>query len=315
MPNHSKTLSLIIVLTLALALFAATGQARQLETQTPTAEPPGVPGSLDPDWKVAYHAETGKVRFLSTRSGAAIPQVRAFAPEVPPEAAARLFLESYGELFGLRSQSDELEVKKASSLESNPPESMRRAFVRFQQMYQGIPVMGGELIVGLDARNDVLSVSGELLPDLAVAPTPFISADAAREIALSKVAKDYGLDVAGLAASLPELWIYNPLLLGAPGPRLDSLVWRMDVTPVELGPIRELVLVDAHMGAIVLHFNQVDTARNRLTYDANNNTFLPGTLVCNESNPSCSGGDTHEEAAHEYAGRHLRFLPGRARAG
>ena len=44
------------------------------------------------------------------------------------------------------------------------------------------------------------------------------------------------------------------------------------------------MLVDAQRGSVALHFNQVETALNRMTYTAaNNGTTLPGTLVCNES--------------------------------
>ncbi|MBI4746114.1 MAG: M4 family metallopeptidase, partial [Deltaproteobacteria bacterium] len=62
------------------------------------------------------------------------------------------------------------------------------------------------------------------------------------------------------------------------------------------------VLVDAQKGNIRLHFNQIKDAKSRLTYTANNTTTLPGTLVCNESNPTCTGGDADAVAAHRYAG-------------
>jgi hypothetical protein len=88
---------------------------------------------------------------------------------------------------------------------------------------------------------------------------------------------------------------------------MNSLVWRTQVTPAALAPIRELVLVDAHLGAVILNFNQIDTARNRRTYDAFNTTSLPGVLTCTEANPTCSGGDSHEAAAHIYAGATYDF--------
>src|SRR5262249_44673369 len=70
-----------------------------------------------------------------------------------------------------------------------------------------------------------------------------------------------------------------------------------------LRDVRELVLVNARNGFVELHFNQVETARNRLTYTANNGTTLPGTLVCNEANPCISPPiDAHVAAAHLYAG-------------
>ena len=62
----------------------------------------------------------------------------------------------------------------------------------------------------------------------------------------------------------------------------------------------ELVLVDAHVGAVVLHFNQVDTARVRKTYDAGNGSGLPGTLRRSEGQGPI--GDSDVDKAHDYAG-------------
>ena len=41
---------------------------------------------------------------------------------------------------------------------------------------------------------------------------------------------------------------------------------------------------------------------NRRTYDADHLTAMPGILVCDESDPDCSNGDTDEQAAHIHAG-------------
>ena len=55
------------------------------------------------------------------------------------------------------------------------------------------------------------------------------------------------------------------------------------------------------------HFNQVETARQRNTYTANNTTTLPGALVCDEANPTCAGADADAVAAHVYAGDTYNF--------
>jgi bacillolysin len=249
--------------------------------------------------RISYHAETGKVRFIGTSPNRSIAQPSILGVDATTEEAARGFLATYGKLFGLKDPQNELTLMKERTLDKG------RAFVRFQQTHQGIPIVGGELIVQTGLGRNVISANGEILPDLNLDVTPTITAQTARQTALAKVAKDYGMNVAELTVSEPELWIYNPILLGAPGPRFSSLVWRMAVTPLALAPINEFVLIDAHLGAVVLHFNQIDTARNRLTYDGGHTTSLPspGTPpVCNESNPPCSGGDTHEVAAHVFAG-------------
>ena len=174
--------------------------------------------------------------------------------------------------------------------------------VRFQQTYQDIPVIGGEIIVQMNSNQGILAASGEILPDIAIQASPTITAATAAQIALDKVAKNSGLQITELTTTDPELWIYSPALMGGPGLPINTLVWRLEVTGTDLLHINEFVLVDAQIGAIALNFSQTHTAKNRLTYDANNGTTLPGTLRCNETNPTCSGGDAHEVAAHQFAG-------------
>jgi hypothetical protein len=56
------------------------------------------------------------------------------------------------------------------------------------------------------------------------------AASEARQTAIGKVAKDYGVEAGNLRATEPELWIYDPALLGGPGLQVPQLVWRTEVT-------------------------------------------------------------------------------------
>jgi Zn-dependent metalloprotease len=221
---------------------------------------------------ISYHSETGKVRFVGTEPGKPIPRLGALARGVTPEAAARGFLAAYGDQFGLRNQDRELTVMRERAA------SRGRSVVRFQQVYQSVPVIAGELIVQLDAENNVVSANGEILPDVALDVVPEIDAETARLAALEATAKQYDLAARNLVATEPELAIYNPALLGGPGPRVSTLVWRAEVTSVDLLPINQLLLVDAQRGFITLQFNQVDTVLDRRVYDNQNNPAfgLPG---------------------------------------
>lgn len=247
---------------------------------------------------IAYHSKTGYVRFMGT--DLQNPISTGLPSDAAPEDAARAFLSTYGKLFGITNQKQELAVMREKTVDGN------RSFVRFQQKHNGIPVLGGELNVQTDSGKNIISANGKVLPGLSVDVTPKISAADAIEKAVAVVAKTHSIDASELSASSPELWIYNPIML-KPARNFNALVWRMDVTPNRLLPIRELVLVDAHTGIVALHFNQIPHAKNRLTYTANNGTSLPGTLVCNESNPNCTGGDSHAVAAHTYAGHTYDF--------
>ncbi len=123
-----------------------------------------------------------------------------------------------------------------------------RSLVHFQQVYRDVPLLGGELNVQLNSANQLLVSSGEILPKISLDTDPAVSAGEARDSALKKIAKDREVDAADLNVSDPELWIYDPTLLGGPGIQVPRLVWRMEVTPEGLDHFNELVLVDALRG-------------------------------------------------------------------
>lgn len=243
---------------------------------------------------VAEHSQTGAVRFVGTEAGQTL-----WAPKAEnagsPELAAGGYLAVCGSMFGLENAARDLTIERAVT----DPDG--RSMVRYQQTYNGVPVLAGELIVNLNSNREVTSVIGEMLPNIRVDTQPRIDANAAKASAAQQLAREYNVDAGSLIVSEPSLWIYSPTLL-RPGGGFTQLVWRMEVTHPTKLEIRALTLINAQRGSMALTFNQTDFALNRRTYDANNGTALPGTLRCNESNPTCSGGDTHEVAAHKYAG-------------
>lgn len=253
---------------------------------------------------IARHAETGKLRFLALDPRHALAPAAALAG-AEPEAAARAFLKTYGALFGLRSPDRELTLMQQERIPG-------RSFVRFQQVYQGVPIMGGELIVQTTDRRAVVSVSGEIQPDLGVSVTPALSAEAARQQALRGVARAYGLSPSQLSSSQPQLWIYNPALLGGPGLRTPRLVWRMELRPADptvAQPIREVTLVDAQRGVLALHFNQIADAKDRVVCNDNNvidpdgdqdNNCVAGKYVRVEGQAATGVADV--DLAYDYAG-------------
>lgn len=248
--------------------------------------------------RVSHHPATGQVNFLALSGGRAWQPpslAAAAAPEAAAEAAARQFMAAYGPVFGLQGRPGELEVLRAAVREDG------RSYVRFQQTAAGVPVFGGELVVQVSPAGGVEAVIGKALPNLPPPAQPALTAAEAQAAALQAVASVHGIDPGALRATEPALWLYNPVLT-EPHAGPTRLVWRLEVVPVDLLPIRQLVLIDARRGSVALQFNQIDYARNRMTYDANNNTLLPGTLRCNESNPACTGGDADEVAAHAFAG-------------
>jgi Zn-dependent metalloprotease len=253
--------------------------------------------------RVSYHRDTGKVRFLGTTADHAITQDFPNGDTISAETAARTFLQSYGSLFGLQNAQEELVVMKDNVLANG------RSFTRFQQVYQGVAVIGAELIVQTNAQHGVVSVNGEILPELALETAAAVGEAEALETAVAKISKAYDIAPSLLVASEPELWIYDPTILGGPGLPFSRLVWRLEVSSTDLDPIRELVLVDAQTGTIALNFNQVAHARNRIHYDNNNNPSLglPGNGPVRSEGQGPTG-VTDVDRAYDYAGDTYNFF-------
>ncbi len=112
--------------------------------------------------------------------------------------------------FGLKNPVSELKLISADQVQG-------RNVTRFQQIYQGIPVMGGEMIVNATGQAELLSLSGEIAPDLALDVNPSISPKQAQLTALEAMAKSHQVSADALEATEPELWIYDSRLFEPDG--------------------------------------------------------------------------------------------------
>jgi len=199
--------------------------------------------------------------------------------------------ESYGPAFGLNSPAKELKLKKQTR------HSDAVTTYRYQQQYNGVPVIGAELVAGMDEQNQMKYISGETTLNLSINTTPSITSEQATGIALSAVSKWYRKSKDSFATGIVELSVFNSNLI-SPDTKPAVLVWKLEVTAEN---INEFILVDAMTGAITFHLNQVHEALNRQTYTANNTADYQNQLVCDESDPTCSAGDSDAQKAHEYA--------------
>ena len=246
--------------------------------------------------KILYHAETQKVRFIAATPGTSISQPPGLSLSASPETAARHFLSVYGSSLGITNPTTELQLMR-HKLTSNG-----RFIERFQHVYQGVPVIGGELIVQMDIAKNVISVNGEVSPALTLNTTPTIAPEVAIQTALAEMAKIYQTDANQLSASVPKLWIYDSALLDVPGVPFRTLVWHLEVNHF-MEPIREFVLIDAHFGSMVLNFNQIHTALERKIYDNQNDSTieLPGSnLARSEGDPITDIADVDQ--AYDFLG-------------
>ncbi|MGH2657149.1 MAG: M4 family metallopeptidase, partial [Actinomycetota bacterium] len=285
----------------ALRIFAFIASFGLLAAVPPAGagEPPGSQ-QVPPGVRVASHRETGEVRFMGSAPGRPIPRPTSVGASASSAAIARAFLQRYGRAFGVRDQAKELRVM------STRPAPSGRSVVRFQQVHEGVPVLGGELVVNLDADGGVLSASGEALPGPGISVEPGVTASEARRAAIAAVAGRRGTGADGLEATAPSLWIYDSRILGGPGLDIPTLVWRMDVRGE--GPIDELVLVDARLGNVALRIDQIHEARDRRICDANStNAQYPCTSpVRTEGGPASGIQDVDD--AYDFSGDTYDFF-------
>ena len=234
--------------------------------------------------RMSTHPRTGTVRLIG-----AWPQSPLMVPSVNEatraDFAAMAAVTHFGPMFGLTRPEQEM---RPVSEETKTRGGSRH---RYRQHHKGIPVLTGELMVNLDEYRRVISMSGEISSDLDVDVRAGISPGEARRLSLETVAKWYEMRKQALRASVPELMIVDPKIL-KPGDRDASLAWRIEVTDKqEPQSIRELLFIDANTAGITLHVNLIERAKNREKYTASETNSLPGTLVCDESDPGCVAGD------------------------
>ncbi|MEO5888088.1 MAG: M4 family metallopeptidase, partial [Anaerolineales bacterium] len=274
--------------------------------------------------KRGVNPETGRLSFIGGQQAIQLPGV-SDAKGMSPQVRAMDMANVYGREFGLKDPLQELKLLKLKK------DANGQHVVRFQQVYRGVPILAGELIVNMNETGDLLSMSGEVSPDLTLDTRPAIQAQAARKAALEEIAQLHNVDERGLLATQAELWIFDESLLTFSTRPLE-LVWRVEVTAKDAKqPIRELVLVNAQLGNISFHVNQVDLAHSinnfalpgrgisstahpssslmqpiwagsRRTYTASGGTTLPGAFLCDETQSLCtSGTDADADAAHQFA--------------
>lgn len=286
----------VVVLAMVVAPTAARGPS--IDDERPLLQ------RLGPS-RVQFHAATGQVRFVGgTSESPAASGASLGAPRTQRQAATR-FLDHYAALFGLRAGGTEMRVARVAH------DAGGRAFFRFQQLHRGIPILGAQLTVQVGPTRDVISALGEASPGLGLVVQPRVIASDAQRFARESIARARDVRASGLVASRPELWVYDPALLGGRAMPQPRLVWRMDVrTP--MGDVDEFVLIDALRGAVVLHFDQVAHARNRQICDANSTaTKVPCTtpFARVEGGPESAVADVND--AYVFSGQTYDFYSNR----
>lgn len=251
MPAHRRLARLLNLALIVILLAGAFGlHPANAQVDPPTGKPTPGPEGLT----YAYNPDNGRLAFVSGSADAPLIAPDQMLGALADVDAGALALAQYGEAFGIANPTEELRLERVDDHAGG-------ATLRYQQQYDGIPVLGGELLLNRDALGQVLSLNGEVSPGLRLPSThPAVSAARARNTAIAGMKSWYRLSARQVQAAEPELWIYDPAIFG-PTDAKPVLVWRVAVRAAGgSAPVDELVLVNAATGRVALHFNQINAS-------------------------------------------------------
>ncbi|ETA66456.1 Zinc metalloprotease (elastase) [Haloechinothrix halophila YIM 93223] len=255
--------------------------------------------------------ERGVVEFVGTERGKPVHKP-AQAAQASRERQAAQYLRRYGALWALDRAGSHARATRASKSRG------AGNIVRFQQSVDGLPVLGGELVVAMDGRGNLRSVTGETTPLPLSQRERSITPAQARSTAIKLAARAHDVPESALRASEPEPYAYDPALLGSATVAAElAPVFKIEVT----GPphIDHLVLVDRTRGSVPLNFNQVSHALDRVVCDRDNTrdgtdaNGNPRLAACKSGSAARNEGDfatgnADVDAAYDYAGDTAQYF-------
>jgi Zn-dependent metalloprotease len=216
-----------------------------------------------------------------------------------PSGKANGFFKKYGALVGATGES-QLVQKSASG------DGLGGTSLRYDQLYNGVPVWGAQLVARLDAANNLTAVAGIAVPDLNLSTTPGLSTGAAGTLAIETVVNDPPTSETGAKAQLSQvelkadskLYVYKQgLVKGDAGSA--QLAYQVEVT--NDSNIRDIVILSAFSGKVLNRYSAIPDALFRQLYELSPNSTpvwqegdpFPGALNLEQQNLVNFTGDAY----------------------
>lgn len=214
----------------------------------------------------------GRVDFVGSRSAGVLP----LGTSVSPGAAARRQLDRLGGVLGTAGR----DLRPASTQHSVDGGSV----TRMRQYVDGLPVLGGEVVVGLDRHGGLSSAATRLsdadegaADDIAGRARRLVTAVQARRTARTVVRRAHPRS-GPLHVHEDGTWLYDDSLVSGPP------VGRRQVYRLTVGNgvgVRETVLVDAEAGRVLMHVDDTPEL-DRTVCDLDNTRWTgSGAFDCN----------------------------------
>lgn len=249
-------------------------------------------GGLDAHW----NEQTGIPDFIAGKdANILLPYTPSPIERGNPAAIARGFLDENRALFKLTSASAQLSI-----LRVEPDTQLGYAHVRLNQVYQNIPVFGRQLVVHLDAHENVVAVNGQFTPDLNVATEPTIAPADAEKIALDDLLNEQLTNAERARVSYEILRDKTQLMIYVDEVQKATLTWHVTImTDTPLG--QWYYFVNARRPVVTHRLDAGEHIKQRKTYTADNKAAIPGRILIEEGERAKS--DQVAQAAHDGAGK------------
>lgn len=161
---------------------------------------------------------------------------------------------------------------------------------RYQQVKDGLPVIGGDLVVHVDVKGSVHAVNGTARGDL---PANLGASGLSESAAMATITADARFSRLAATSVRP---VYLTTGNGVHHKAYEAVMEGQRGAD----PARDRVYVDIDTNEIVAVYPQIHFARNRRIYSANNGTSLPGTLRRSEGQAAVS--DSTVNLSYDNAG-------------
>lgn len=206
----------------------------------------------------------GRLRTVAAPAGQPLKPVPGTPKNATPEQVARKFVDRYAPAFGITSTST---VDEVASTRQRGGDTI----VRYNQTAGGVPVLGGQLVVSVNAKG-IVGATAEATPVAPLATKATVAAGTAARTAVTAAAARYKLDADSLHADKPKLWLYDPRLVDGPGAAQLRPTWQVTVhdTPGEAGHGVGDVYVDGLSGKVTVVIDGHREARDRVVCDLKN---------------------------------------------
>lgn len=168
------------------------------------------------------------------------------------------FIRDYGQKFGLQNS------LKEAYLVNKQKDELGMEHILYNQLYQGVPVFGGQMIVHVNKDLSVGSASSGIVPEISLDTSPNISQNEAIGRAREYWKKQFNLETAEVLKA--DLYIFNKSKVINTTDKKNYLAWEIEFFRQD--PARhEFYFIDAMAGGLVYQITGLQTAIDRHVWD------------------------------------------------